>query len=259
MAEDDILTNAFSSMDMNPSSFADAGQTIAIIVGVFIGAVVLFFLFYIWWNMKQYKHTVVLKNKTSGVPIIKVCKARIMYEKSGIESSWKLLKPKVELPVPPDYAREQTEKGTNYVEAFVHAEKGILYVVAKSKKNTVKIKDEDLTYQEIGGENTQSTSEKFSTNNKIFYANQLERAKSEKAKIGGWEVLNKAIMPLFFIMVLLLLLLFIPGVLESWNDNMIQPTGEIMKMGREYMQEVKAFGDSVCGQATSVRPDTRPD
>lgn len=252
-----LLSDAGDIVGINKESLQGSGE-FAIWALVFGGLfILLIFLLVFIVKMLQYKHIVVLKNKTSGVPVARVCKARIIYEKSGLEKTWRLLKPNVEIPIPPDYAREQTNKGAFFVKAFIESDKGILFVVANSKKSTVK--EDDISYEDLDAETIQKTDELFTTNSRIFYANQIRQADVEKGKTM-LDIIEKAVFPILVIVLVMIVLIFLPRVFESFNSNVMEPMHEMMDDVHQYTQEVQSLrGDiqSICSQQQpqQIRPD----
>lgn len=257
---DNILVDTQQVLGLNPQSLQSTGEfgMWALIFGGL--AIITVFLIIIIIRLFSYKHIVVLKNRTSGVPVTIVCKAKIITEKkSGLEKCWKLMKPNIEIPVPPDYAREQTNKGKLFVKAFVESDKGILYIVAKSKKN--RVGKEDIEYAKLEKETVQKTDELFTTNNRIFYANQMRQADLEKGKTL-MDIIERAVFPVLVIVLITMLMIFGPKAFESWNENIMEPMHEMMDDVHEYTLEVKALRgniNSICAQQQQQPEEERPD
>lgn len=255
----DLIQDASQVMGINKQSMQNTGE-FAMWALAFGGlAIILTVLIILILRMLSYKHIVILKNKTSGVPVTRVCKAKIITEKSGLEKCWKLMKPNIEIPVPPDYAREQTDKGKLFVKAFLESDKGILYVIANSKKG--KIDEEELSYEKLDAETTQKTNELFTTNNRIFFANQMRQADLEKGKT--WmDIVEKAVFPVLVIVLITMTLIFVPKAFESFNDNIMKPMHEMMDDVHEYTKEVQALrGDiqGICSNQQQNPEQIRPD
>lgn len=258
MAENEVIGEALSGLGIQKGMLTGAGQTVGWIALATLGAIIIGLLIFVIIELSKYKHKIVLRNKTSGVPVVIEDKARIFYTKSGLESYWKLLKTKSKIPIPPDEAREQTDKGSFYVRANIEAEKGILFFMNYYKKKRSVADPSRFEWIKADDESVQKAEEKLTTNTTIFHTNQIEKAHMEKSGKSIFDVISQAIMPVFFILVLLLLLIFIPGGFESWNKNIIEPIGEILDDVSDLFEKVEASRD--CRATTTIQPETvRPD
>lgn len=230
MAEDDMINMALGGLNMDGSGFASAGNVLAWIAIAVLVAILLTFLFMTIVKLKKFRHYVVLKNRTSGVPVVVRDKARIDYDADGTEKSWRLLRLKTNIPVPPHQAREQTDNGSFFVRGEIHPEKGILFIHVKGKKKG-ELVEGDINFENIADQKGKDTGERFTQNSKIFFTNQLERAKQEAAGLTKLEVLNKAIMPMFFILMFLIGLIFLPSVIESYGEALEAHTELVKELG----------------------------
>lgn len=267
MAQDDVIGQAIEGTGVTNVNFQGVGTAISVMGIIFLLGIVVIMLLIFYLNLRKYKHQIIVKNKTSGVARVQTDKARIYYDANGTEAYWKLLKLKFKIPAPPAAARHQTDKGAYYVACEINPEKGVLFY---KNKMLEKIK----TKREEDGEETQEgqiefdtgqkedlidTEEKLTGNQKIFYLKELERADKERSGLTKWDVLNKAIMPAFFIIVLLIGLIFLPGVLDSYQGVLQQQEsamGELSSLAGE-IDAMRECRGNVDQQEEDPRP--RPD
>jgi hypothetical protein len=175
--------------------------------------------------MAKYKHRIILRSKTKGdTDIIYEDKWRII-KKKGQEEFIKLLKKRIELPLPPSDSLDMTNKGKYFLEGYISEDDQITWINVESKPGKIKIVTEvsspkppfslkssmkKAAYKILGDKEklaqpepikvTESHDEaiindiklrQLTSNDKAFYFNRMRENKDKSGKGGIWQFLNQ--------------------------------------------------------------------
>lgn len=239
---DQIISGITTGLGINSQSVSSAGTTIFWIVLLIVLLLILAFMIYVILNLLQFKHTYQIKDKTSGVSIVQTDKARIIFDKNGNELKWKLLRLGADVPIPPAWAREQTSKGTYFVRAIRASETGFLYIDPDSSevKAIGELSETDkgiIGISEVNPEDEkcQTSSEKLTTNTKVFLLDQFRTAELEKPPKTWQQVISEIAIPVAFIMFVVLILVF--------GKNLVAPVMQANELNQELIVKYTSILD----------------
>lgn len=227
----------------------------------------LFFGVLIMLIMKKYSNKIILRKKTKGnTDIIVEDKFKIV-KKKGEEEYIKLLKKRIDLPIPPDDAIEMTEKGKYYCEGYLSEDNIVTWIEVSAKstitkeeveipvpkpKASIKRSIKNVVYKVMGDKDKIETPEisnikqkvdreritevklnRLSTKDKAFYFNRVRLAKSKYASNNIWTWLNQHTGALIMIIFVFLIFLFWEDIMkptQSIANTNAQVTGQLTKL-----------------------------
>lgn len=229
---------------------------------VIVGALVILIL-------KKYSNKIILRKKTKGdTDIIIEDKFRIITKK-GEEEYIKLLKKRIELPVPPDEALEMTEKGKYYCEGYITEDNIVTWINVEAKsikekvevdlpipepKKTFKKSIKNAVYKVMGDGDKISAQEgelngikqtiqrervnhiklnRLSTKDKAFYFNRVRLAKSKYSQQNIWAFLNQHAGALILVIFVFMIFLFWEDIMKPTQaiaSSNAQVTGQLTKL-----------------------------
>lgn len=214
---------------------ANTADMIWWVIPIVLGIIILLVIIITIFILLQYKHHFRVRELTGGKTRIIDDKAKEVKDKTGV-LKWRLFKRKHNVPVPPADAIHLTKKGKYSVEAYYTQTGEYKYVI-----------DEGINPE------TLSNFKPLDTQDREFYANEMQKAEQYKKK--KW---TDYILPLSGVMVIMMVFIL---MLVFWEDIAkpgIQITATASGIAETQAETVKIMRDIIQNRQTveDVEKDT---